>query len=204
MLRMIARVVLPLSATAFLAACIVVPAPRHAPPAQQVPQPQAAPPAYQAPPPPYSQQAPQERPPIYSERRGPPAQPQGQWQGPPQGQAQAQIEYGQVRNIERLRLRGEPLGAGAVIGGVVGAVVGRSVGSGHDGRAVGTVLGAVGGAIIGNEIERDQAERVGHDVFRISIRLDQGAARVFEVANPGELRVGDRVRIEGGNRLVRV
>ncbi len=191
-----------------LAACIVVPAPRHAPPVQHAPQPhpqpQPAPPLVQAPPPPYSQQAPQDRPPIYSERRGAPpvaqGQPQGQWQGP----AQAQVEYGQVRNIERLRLRGEPLGAGAVIGGVVGAVVGRSVGSGHDGRAVGTVLGAVGGAIIGNEIERDQAERVARDVFRISIRLDQGAARVFEVANPGELRVGDRVRIEGGNRLVRV
>lgn len=106
------------------------------------------------------------------------------------------VQYGQVRSIEALGIaRDQPQGAGAVVGGVVGAVVGRQFGNSNSGKNVGTAVGAVGGAIIGNEIEK--SARRDHSGVRIGVTLDSGALRHFDYKSAGELRVGDRVRIEG-------
>jgi hypothetical protein len=35
-------------------------------------------------------------------------------------------------------------------------------------------------------------------VYRVSIQTDQGAMRVYDVPTTGNLRVGDRVRVENG------
>jgi hypothetical protein len=35
-------------------------------------------------------------------------------------------------------------------------------------------------------------------VYRVSIQTDQGATRVYDLPAPGDLRVGDRVRVENG------
>jgi outer membrane lipoprotein SlyB len=107
------------------------------------------------------------------------------------------VSYGVVRGIEPIGIpQDQPQGAGAVVGGVIGAVVGRQFGGSNSGKNVGTVAGAVGGAVIGNEIEKS-ARRDGGGV-RVSVTLDDGSLRRFDFKDSGGLRVGDRVRIEGG------
>jgi outer membrane lipoprotein SlyB len=110
--------------------------------------------------------------------------------------------YGTVRSVESIGIAGDqPQGAGAVVGGVVGAVIGRQIADSHHGRNVGTAVGAVAGALIGNEIEKNA--RRDHGGVRISVTLDDGSLRRFDFKEPGGLRVGDRVRIEG-NQLYRI
>lgn len=102
-------------------------------------------------------------------------------------------EYGRVQSIDLVRAENQTSGGGAVLGGLIGAVVGRQIGDGS-GRAAGTLIGAAGGAIIGNQIEKNQ--RGAQDVYRVAIRTEQGQLRSFDYQQPGDLRVGDRVRIE--------
>ena len=122
-----------------------------------------------------------------------PAQyPQAQY---PQGNY---VEYGRVSNVEVLRTQeqGRGTGVGAVLGGVAGAVVGHQIGGGR-GRDAATVVGAVGGAVAGNAIEKNRNSNV-HETYRVSVQLDNGASRAYDVPSYGELRIGDRVKIENG------
>jgi outer membrane lipoprotein SlyB len=116
---------------------------------------------------------------------------------PAQG-APAMVEYGRVSNIEVMRTEGERRNnaVGAVIGAVVGAVVGNQIGSGS-GRAVATGVGAVGGAVAGNAIQNRQPGAV-QESYRVSVQVDNGNFRAYDVPSTGDLRVGDRVRIQGG------
>lgn len=112
-----------------------------------------------------------------------------------------QTEYGVVSAIDRISGDGQATGGGAVVGGVTGAVVGRQFGGGSEGRAMGTFLGAVAGVLIGNQIEKQNSgQRSG---VRVSVRLDNGGQRSFDYSHGGDLRVGERVRIEGG-QIVRM
>ena len=107
-----------------------------------------------------------------------------------------------MRSIESVGIPSDqPQGAGAVVGGVIGAVVGRQFADSNSGKNVGTVAGAVGGALIGNEVEKNA--RRDQQGVRVNVQLDQGGLRSFEFKSIGELRVGDRVRIEG-NQLYRL
>lgn len=129
---------------------------------------------------------------------------------PAQNAPGAYAETGRVSRVEVLQGQPQPRqgtsGIGAVIGGVAGAVVGRQIGGGT-GRDVATVAGAVGGAIGGNAIERNRNSNAGSaatpESYRISIQMDNGTARAYDVPAHGDLRVGDRVRVENGqiNRL---
>ncbi|RYF66707.1 MAG: glycine zipper 2TM domain-containing protein, partial [Comamonadaceae bacterium] len=85
----------------------------------------------------------------------------------------------------------------AVAGGVLGGVVGNQFGRGS-GRAAATALGIVGGALLGNTIEAQNNAPRAYESYRVSVQTDQGAYRVFDVPSPGDLRIGDRVRIDGG------
>ena len=111
-------------------------------------------------------------------------------------------EYGRVANIEVLQGRsnqGQTSGAGAVLGAVVGGVLGNQVGGGS-GRTAATAVGVIGGALAGNAIEGRNNAGGGGEVqgYRISIQLDQGGYRSYDVSNPGDLRPGDRVRVYNG------
>ncbi|UUZ68607.1 glycine zipper 2TM domain-containing protein [Polaromonas sp. P2-4] len=108
------------------------------------------------------------------------------------------VEYGRVSNVEVLRTQeqGKGTGVGAVLGGVTGAVVGSQIGRGS-GRQAATVVGAVGGAVAGHAIEKGRSTTV-HETYRISVQLDNGASRAYDVPSYGELRIGDRVKIENG------
>ncbi|RYF01308.1 MAG: glycine zipper 2TM domain-containing protein [Comamonadaceae bacterium] len=106
-------------------------------------------------------------------------------------------EFGTVSQIETLQSRPRTSGAGAVLGAVVGGVLGNQVGGGS-GRAAATVLGAVGGGVAGNAIEGRGGNSGAVEGYRLIINLDQGGQRIYEVASPGDLRNGDRVRLNGG------
>ena len=104
-------------------------------------------------------------------------------------------DVGQVSSIDTLTERPKGTGVGAVAGGVLGGVVGHQVGDGN-GQKVATAAGAIGGAVLGNKIERDRAEHVVG--YRVHVRLENGETRSFQQSQLAGLRVGDRVRVEGG------
>jgi outer membrane lipoprotein SlyB len=108
-------------------------------------------------------------------------------------------EFGRVSNIELVAANTVPRSnnstAGTIIGGVVGAALGNTIGGGS-GRAAATILGAVGGAVVGNKIAQNRDGTYDSNVYRISVQTDNGVWRSYDVAATGDLRVGDRVRIE--------
>lgn len=111
----------------------------------------------------------------------------------------AGTEYGRVAHIETLYgpQRGQTSGGGAVLGAVVGGVLGNQVGKGS-GRAAATAVGVLGGAVAGNAIEGRQSGGETVQGYRLHVQLDQGGVRIYDVPSPGDLRVGDRVRLQGG------
>jgi len=115
-------------------------------------------------------------------------------------QPAAYAEFGHIANIEVLHSQSQGYGTsggGAVAGGVIGGVVGNQFGRGG-GRGAATALGVVGGALLGNAIEaQNNAPRV-YESYRVSVQTDNGAYRVFDVPHPGDLRIGERVRIDNG------
>ena len=105
------------------------------------------------------------------------------------------VEYGRVENIGTVQTASRPSGAGAVLGAVLGAVVGNQFGSGS-GKALATGAGAIGGAVAGNAIEN--RNRRADEVYRVQVRFENGSVRDFDFQQIDDLRVGDRVRFEGG------
>jgi outer membrane lipoprotein SlyB len=104
-------------------------------------------------------------------------------------------EYGRVENIGYIQVSQRPSGAGAVLGAVIGGVVGNRFGSGS-GKALATGAGVVGGAIAGNAIEGRQ--RRDDELYRVTVRFDNGNVRDFDFQRIDDLRSGDRVKFEGG------
>lgn len=112
------------------------------------------------------------------------------------------VEYGRILNIEYM-----PVGTasptsgtsilGAVVGGLAGAALGSTIGGGS-GRTAATVLGGVAGAMAGSQIARNAQGVTTTPGYRITMQTDQGITRTYEVPATGDLRVGDRVRIDGG------
>jgi len=100
-----------------------------------------------------------------------------------------------VRSIDAVPIASRSSGGGAVLGAVLGAVIGNQIGSGN-GRAAATGWGAVGGAVIGNNIE--QRNKSESDIYRVGVRLDNGSIGHFDYQRIDDLRVGDRVKVEGG------
>ena len=104
---------------------------------------------------------------------------------------------GVVSSVELMR--GQPSSsispAGTILGAVVGGVLGNQIGEGR-GRTAATVAGAAGGALAGNAIGQ-RTERIP-DMYRIGIQYDSGGSQYIDVPNPGDLRAGDRVRVDNG------
>jgi outer membrane lipoprotein SlyB len=107
-------------------------------------------------------------------------------------------EYGRVVGIEAVGGNGDghTSGAGAVVGGVIGGVLGHQIGSGR-GNTAATIGGAVAGAAVGNEVERRRDNDRG-TAYRVDVRTDNGAIRSSTMDYVGDMRVGDRVRIDDG------
>jgi len=108
------------------------------------------------------------------------------------------MEYGRVTNIEYFPGGTARSGAnvpGAILGGVAGAVIGHQIGSGS-GRDAATVLGGVAGAAVGSQVGRTTTATEA--VYRVTVQTDQNAVRYYDVPGTGDLRVGDRVRVDNG------
>ncbi|HSV80596.1 MAG TPA: glycine zipper 2TM domain-containing protein [Ramlibacter sp.] len=114
----------------------------------------------------------------------------------------AGVEYGRILNIEYMPAgTAAPTAGGSVLGAVVGGLAGAALGStigGGSGRTAATVLGGVAGAVVGNQIARNQQGLTTAPGYRITMQSDQGAVRTYEVPATGDLRVGDRVRVDNG------
>ena len=111
------------------------------------------------------------------------------------------VAYGVVESITQSRggVANSGIGAGTVIGGVVGGVVGSQIGGGS-GKTVATVAGVAGGALIGREIDKNRQTSNPH--YTVRVRLNNGDYQTMNLDGIGELRTGDRVRIEN-NQLYR-
>jgi len=118
----------------------------------------------------------------------------------------AAVEYGRVTNVSLVS--GTPIAsstqgrnlAGTAIGAIVGGLLGSQVGGGS-GRTAATVLGAVGGGVVGNRIAQNGAPgtvATTNPVYRVEVQTDQGYVRTYDVSATGDLRIGDRVRVENG------
>jgi outer membrane lipoprotein SlyB len=105
--------------------------------------------------------------------------------------------YGIVQSIDVVRQDSpkSKIGIGTVAGAVVGGIVGNQVGQGR-GNTAATVIGAAGGAYAGHQIENNNAQQT--DVYKISVRLNDGSYQTFTQTTSGDLRVGDHVQIENG------
>lgn len=123
---------------------------------------------------------------------------------PVQQQPAGYVEFGRITNVSMISggtsgVNPNRSTAGGVIGAVVGGVLGNQIGHG-DGRAAATVLGAAAGAVVGSNVARNTAPtyNAAYPVYRITVQTDQGQWRTYDVNATGDLRAGDRVRIENG------
>jgi outer membrane lipoprotein SlyB len=104
--------------------------------------------------------------------------------------------YGTVQSIELVpRESTTGTGIGTVAGAVVGGLVGHQIGSGA-GQTAATIAGAAGGAMAGRAIENNTQS--GQQVYRISLRMDDGSVQNLVQESTPSLRIGDRVRVVNG------
>lgn len=108
--------------------------------------------------------------------------------------------YGVVQSIDTIpRQQASNMGLGTIAGAVVGGVLGNQVGSGR-GRTAATVAGAAGGALAGNQMQRNMQGAGGSDqVYRVTVRMDNGSLQTIAMETTGGVQVGDRVRLDNGN-----
>jgi outer membrane lipoprotein SlyB len=124
----------------------------------------------------------------------------GYSQGGYYGGQQGQYQLGVVQSIEPIRAESRTSGGGALVGGAVGGLLGHQIDSGSR-RDAATLAGVVAGALIGNQIEKNNSG--ARDVVRVTVRLDSGETRSFDYAQLGDVRVGDRVRVDPDNQVYR-
>jgi outer membrane lipoprotein SlyB len=113
----------------------------------------------------------------------------------------AAVEYGHITNVAMISSGTGPApnrsAAGGVLGAIVGGLLGNQIGRGS-GQTAATVLGAAGGAVVGSNIGRNSTYNAAYPVYRVTVQTDQGLMRTYDVNATGDLRPGDRVRIENG------
>ncbi|HZY20692.1 MAG TPA: glycine zipper 2TM domain-containing protein [Ramlibacter sp.] len=130
-----------------------------------------------------------------------------------QGTQAAAIETGRVTDIQTVQMGatsatnpnvGRAI-AGGIIGAVVGNVVGKNVNNGHNRSAATAIGGAAGAAVgsgavggLGRNDSSTASSGAAAPAYRVTVQTDQGAWRTYEVGALGDLRVGDRVRVENG------
>ena len=89
--------------------------------------------------------------------------------------------------------------AGAVAGAVAGVVVGNQIGSGS-GKDIARVVGGVGGAAAGHQVGKRLAK--GH-YYAVTVQMQSGGTQVANVADASQLSIGQRVRVNGNNIVLR-
>ena len=104
--------------------------------------------------------------------------------------------YGTVTGVQYLPANTQTGGLGNIPGSVLGA--GLPTGSGD----LASVATAVAVAVMANQAMGTTNPNATTAVYRVTVRLDSGETRAFDYASLPNLRVNDRVRVEG-NQLYR-
>lgn len=108
---------------------------------------------------------------------------------------------GTISNIEQHTEKGEGTGIGAVAGAVLGAVAGREiVGGKRSHRDAAAVAGAVGGGYAGHQIEKKARSTT---YYVVSVRMEDGRTETVTLNSTEGLSVGQKVRVEGENIILR-
>lgn len=103
--------------------------------------------------------------------------------------------YGVIQGVDVVSREQAGIGMGAAAGAVVGGLLGTQVGSGS-GRTAATVAGAAGGAMVGHQMQKNT--RAADQVYRVAVRMDNGAVQTLAYETPPGVQVGERVRIDNG------
>jgi outer membrane lipoprotein SlyB len=122
--------------------------------------------------------------------------------GAPAQMGEQPVQYGRITRIDPVMLEGdEQLGLGAVLGAAAGGLIGSTIGGGT-GRDVAIVLGAIGGGVLGQNVQNKYVDK--RPGSHIVVALDNGVqVAVTQPVDPN-LKVGDRVMIQGSGQNARV
>lgn len=82
---------------------------------------------------------------------------------------------------------------GTIAGGLLGGVIGNQVGGGS-GQDAARIIGAIGGAYAGNRAQNNMDK---DQMYRVTVRLQEGGTRDFDYAEDPQVAVGTPVKIEG-------
>lgn len=107
---------------------------------------------------------------------------------------------GVVQSIDVVPRQQAGIGLGTVAGAAVGGLLGNQVGSGS-GRTAATVAGAAGGALAGHQMEKNA--RGSDQVYRITVRMDDGTVQTLAQETAPQVAAGDRVRLANGTIVER-
>lgn len=111
------------------------------------------------------------------------------------------VEYGTVREMRRVNLRGYSNGVGALTGSVIGGVAGNAV-SGRWDKGFGTMIGILVGSLAGSATQQGMTATDGWELI---IQLDSGRTVAIAVPNSGQgFSIGQRVRLMDSPRGSRV
>lgn len=110
-------------------------------------------------------------------------------------------DCGTISAIDKKTEEGKGTGWGAAAGAVLGAVAGREiVGGKRSHRDAAAVAGAVGGGYAGHKIEEKARSK---DYYLVSVRMDDGRTETVTLNSPESLTVGQKVRVQDGNIILR-
>ena len=107
---------------------------------------------------------------------------------------------GVVDRIEIIKKGDSNNVVGTILGGIAGGLIGHQIGGGS-GQTAATIIGGVGGAVAGGQVQ--QRTRGANESFRVTVRFENGATQTLRQDDIGDMRTGDRVRVDGG-RVYRI
>lgn len=109
--------------------------------------------------------------------------------------------FGHITNVQMVQANSggtTQVGKGALIGGLAGGVIGNRIGDKKDEQTAGALAGAAIGALIGHVIEQQAYGRYyGKPVYRVTVRGNDGIHRSYDYPQNPNVRIGERVQIQG-------
>ncbi len=121
---------------------------------------------------------------------------------PAAAQGEVEIRQGTIEQITPTTIQSNHhRGLGAIVGGLGGLGIGSLIGGGT-GRDVAMVVGTLGGALFGNEVQRRNDQPI--PAQQLIVRLRNGVLVAVTQPIEGDLRVGQRVYVEGSGEGARV
>lgn len=111
------------------------------------------------------------------------------------------VQTGQVTEVrDVVRHGGRGSGIGSLLGAILGGVAGSNIGSGT-GSTVASIGGAVAGSMAG---QRAEESSMSTGSTAVTVRLDNGEVRSFQLDRGENYRVGDVVRVTTNNGVSRL